>query len=108
DFRIRAVLPTVQLLLERGAQKIIILTHIGRPEGRVVEALRVAPVAARLQELLDSPKVEILENLRFDPREEANDPEFAKELASLGDVYVNEAFADSHRAHASIVGIPKF
>lgn len=111
DTRIRAALPTIKLLLERGASKIILLTHLGRPEGASdaggKQDLHIAPVRARLQELLDSPLIELLENLRFDPREEANDPVFAQELANQGDVYVNEAFANSHRAHASMVGVPK-
>jgi len=106
DVRIRAVLPTLTLLLERGAAKIILLTHLGRPRGVVVAELSVAPVRERLGELIDMSRIELLENLRFDPGEEANDATFAKKLAELGDVYVNEAFADSHRAHSSIVGIP--
>jgi phosphoglycerate kinase len=106
DLRIRTALPTLEYLHAQGAAQIIILMHLGRPEGKVVESLRVAPVEARLRELTKVP-FEMHENLRFDAREEANDPAFAQELASLGDIYVNEAFADSHRAHASIVGIPK-
>lgn len=106
DFRIRAALPTINFLIEQGAAKIIILTHVGRPEGQVVEGLRVAPIAARLRELVSASQVEVLENLRFDPREEANDKAFAKELAAQGDLYVNEAFPVSHRADASIVGVP--
>jgi len=106
DTRIRAVLPTLELLHARGAAQIILLTHLGRPGGRVVESLCVAPVAARLNKLTHVP-FELRENLRFDPREEANDTGFAKELARLGDVFVNEAFADSHREHASVVGISK-
>jgi len=82
--------------------------HLGRPEGRVVEDLKLAPVEKRFRELLDSKNIIFLENLRFDKREEENDAGFAKELAGLGDFYVNEAFASSHRQHASIVGIPKF
>ena len=108
DLRIKAAVPTIQFLLDGGAGKIIIITHIGRPEGSVVEELRVAPVAARLKELVDDPRIEVRENLRFDPREDANDEGYAKELATLGDIYVNDAFAVSHRACASIVGIPKF
>ncbi|MBI2005046.1 phosphoglycerate kinase [Patescibacteria group bacterium] len=107
DTRIRAVLPTLELLHARGAAKIILLAHLGRPGGKAIEGLRVAPVAMRLHELTRVP-FELRENLRFDPREEANNAGFAKELAGLGDVFVNEAFADSHRAHASIVGIPTF
>jgi len=107
DLRIRAALPTLELLHANGAAEIIILAHLGRPEGKVDEAMRLAPVEARLRELTTVPFT-MHENLRFDAREEANDAGFAQELAKLGDVYVNEAFADSHRAHASIVGIPKF
>jgi phosphoglycerate kinase len=106
DLRIRAILPTLELLHTNGAAQILILAHLGRPGGKVDEAMRLAPVEARLRELTQVPFV-MHENLRFDPREEANDPAFAQELAALGDVYVNEAFADSHRAHASIVGVPK-
>lgn len=108
DFRIKAALPTLQLLKEKGAAKIIIISKLGRPEGKVVEGLRMAPVAARLASFIDMSNIEVHENVRFDPREEANDNTYAKELASLGDIFVNEAFADSHRAHASIVGIPKY
>jgi phosphoglycerate kinase len=107
DMRIRVAVPTIELLHTNGAAQIIILAHLGRPEGKVVESLKLAPVEARLRELTKAP-FEMHENLRFDPREEANDESFAKELAALGDVYVNEAFSDAHRAHASIVGIPKF
>ncbi len=106
DLRIRTALPTLELLHQKGAAQIIILAHLGRPEGKVVEGLRLAPVEARLRELTKTP-FEIRENLRFDPREESNDPSFVQELATLGDVYVNEAFADSHRVHASIVGVSK-
>jgi len=106
DARIQAALPTIALLLERGAAKIIILTHLGRPKGKVDESLRVAPVLARLRELVGSSNIEILENLRFDPREESNDMVFATELAAKGDIYVNDAFANSHRAHASMVLLP--
>ncbi len=108
DFRIRAALPTLQLLKERGATQIVIISKLGRPGGKVVEELRMAPIAAHLATLIDMSNIEVRENLRFDPREEASDESYAKELATLGDIFVNEAFADSHRAHASIVGIPKF
>ncbi len=107
DLRIRASVATLELLHQNGAAKIIILTSLGRPEGKVVEGLKLAPVEARLRELTQVP-FEMHENLRFDPREEAGDEGFAKELAALGDVFVNEAFADSHRAHASIVGVPNY
>ncbi|HVV14819.1 MAG TPA: phosphoglycerate kinase [Candidatus Paceibacterota bacterium] len=107
DARIKAALPTIGFLHERGAAQIILLAHLGRPDGKVVEDLRLAPIEARARALINAP-FEMHENLRFDAREEANDEGFAKELAGLGDIFVNEAFADSHRAHASIVGIPKF
>lgn len=110
DTRIRAALPTLNLLLEHGASKLILLTHLGRPGGKPVDELSVAPVRARLGELIDMSCIELLENLRFDSGEEhppaGGDPAFAKKLADLGDLYVNDAFADSHRTHASIVGIP--
>jgi len=106
DLRIRTAIPTLELLNRNGASHIIILSSLGRPGGKVVEELRMAPVEAKLRELTNVP-FELHENLRFDPREEANDPEFAKELAALGDIFVNEAFPDSHREHASIVGVPK-
>lgn len=106
DTRLRAAVPTLELLHARGAAQIMLLGHVGRP-GKAVEALRVAPVATRLRELTAVP-FEAHENVRFDPREEGGDESFARELASLGDVFVNEAFANSHRAHASMTGIPKF
>ena len=130
DTRIRASLPTINALLERGARAIIICSHLGRPKGRVVEELRLEPVARRLSELLGrevhyirqivGPEVEklvneveeggivLLENLRFHPGEEANDPEFARQLAKLADVFVNDAFGVAHRAHASTVGVTRF
>lgn len=107
DLRIRAIIPTLEFLHQAGASNIILLTHLGRPEGKVVEELKVAPVEARLRELTKVP-FEIRENLRFDAREESNDEGFAKELAALGDIYVNDAFAVSHRAAASLVAITKF
>ncbi|HVV38831.1 MAG TPA: phosphoglycerate kinase [Candidatus Paceibacterota bacterium] len=104
DMRIRVAIPTLELIHEHGASQIVLITHIGRPDGKVVEELRVAPVAARLRELTSIPFT-MEENLRFDPGDEANDPEFAKKLASLGDIFVNDAFSVSHRAHASTVGV---
>ena len=126
DTRIRAALPTIQYLIEQGA-RVILMSHLGRPKGKVREELRLTPVAERLAELLDRPvamavdcvgeeveaavdrlrpgDVLLLENLRFYPGEEANDPEFVSRLASLGEVYVNDAFGTAHRAHASTEGV---
>ncbi len=126
DLRIRASLPTLQGLLEKGA-RLVVCSHLGRPKGQVVDELRLAPVGRRLGELLDltvdaldeivgdrarkacrsDEAVVLLENLRFDPGEEANDARFADGLAALGDAYVNDAFGASHRVHASIVGVPE-
>jgi len=106
--RLEENLPTVKYLLGAGVEQIVLLSHLGRPEGKVVEELRLAPVEEKFRQLLNSEKIIFLENLRFDKREEENDENFAKELTCLGDFYVNEAFAVSHRRHASIVGIPKF
>jgi triosephosphate isomerase len=119
DFRIRASLPTIQYLLKNKC-RIIIVSHLGRPEGKVATELSLRPVAQRLTDLLrqkisfvqtidaakasDAPIV-MLENLRFDAREEANDAAFVQELASLADVYIDDAFAVIHRAHASTVGV---
>jgi phosphoglycerate kinase len=129
DTRIRASLPSIQYALEKGAKKVILMSHLGRPDGKVVEAMRLTPVAARLQELLKQPvkklddcvgerikneinssgeKVILLENLRFHPEEEANDTNFAKQLAELGDVYISDAFGTVHRAHASTAGVAKY
>jgi len=107
DARIKAVVPTLEFLQQAGAAQITLLTHLGRPEGSVVESLKVAPVEVRLRELTQVP-FELKENLRFDSREEANDEGFAKELAGLGDIFVNDAFAVAHRAAASTVGITKY
>jgi phosphoglycerate kinase len=126
DSRIRATLPTLMYLLQRNAT-VILCTHVGRPEGKVVEKLRVKPIADRLSYLLGmevgyvndcvGPTVQkrvlelkpseilLLENLRFYPDEEINDALFTQELASLADIYVNDAFATSHRAHASTEGV---
>ena len=128
DHRIAASLPTITYLLDHGAG-VILASHLGRPKG-VDDALRMTPVAARLAELLGRPvrklddcvgpavqravaamkpgDVVLLENLRFHPEEEANDPEFARQLASLADLYANDAFGTAHRAHASTVGIAAF
>ena len=128
DLRLRESLPTLAYLREHGA-RIVICSHRGRPRGQVVEDLRNASVAAHLSRLLETPvpslqacvgpEVEAathelgrgelltLENVRFHAEEEANDPEFATQLAALGDVYVSDAFGTAHRAHASIVGVPE-
>ena len=106
DTRIQAVIPTIELLHANGASNVILLAHCGRPGGKIVEVLRIAPVEARLRELTSVPFT-LLENLRFDPREEQNDEAFAQELAMRGDIFVNEAFADSHRKHTSIVGVAR-
>jgi phosphoglycerate kinase len=104
DLRIRAALPTLEWLRDRGAI-VTTCTHLGRPKGVVDERYSVAPVRARLAELIAD--VDLLDNLRFNPGEEANDPEFVRELVAGFDMYVNDAFGASHRAHASIVGPPR-
>jgi len=105
DLRIRAALPTLNWLTERGAT-VTAATHLGRPKGTPDAKYSVEPVRARLAEL--APEVTLAENLRFDPGEEANDPAFVARLIEGHDLYVNDAFGASHRAHASIVGPPKF
>jgi phosphoglycerate kinase len=129
DSRIRAALPTIQYLLEHGA-KIVLLSHLGRPDGKVDERYSLAPVAERLGELLHvdcgfasdcvGPAADVaverarpgsvvmLENVRFHAAEERNDPEFARRLASLGDTFVNDAFGTAHRAHASTEGVAHY
>jgi len=126
DTRIRAALPTIEELRERGA-RLVLVSHLGRPHGKRDEALSMAPVAARLRELtaakvtlapavvgaevkalaegLKDGEVLLLENVRFEPGEERNDPEFARALAELADLYVNDAFGAAHRAHASTEGV---
>ncbi|MEY4130985.1 MAG: phosphoglycerate kinase [Actinomycetota bacterium] len=105
DFRIRAALPTIEYLTSRGAQ-VTACTHLGRPKGAPDPKYSVEPVRQRLSEL--APGVELLDNLRFDAGETANDPAFVQKLIAGQDVYVNDAFGASHRAHASIVGPPQF
>lgn len=127
DTRIRAALPTITYLLERGA-KVILMSHRGRPSGKgFEEEFSIKPAAERLAQLVEAPvsvasdvagddahtkadklqegEILVLENLRFDPREKKNDPAFCEELASLADVYVNDAFGTAHRAHASTTGV---
>lgn len=131
DTRIRASLPTIRYLLENGAS-VVLMSHLGRPKKKVVEEMRLRPAAARLFELLPEAQevqkteattgpaaeaaaatlkpgqVLVLENTRFDPREEDNSDEMARELAKLGDVYVNDAFGSAHRAHASTEGVARY
>jgi phosphoglycerate kinase len=106
DTRIRASLPTLELLLERGAREVRVCSHLGRPKTEEDRAkYSMKPVAARLRELLDDGRIEVLENTRFDPRETKNDESFARELAEGCDLYVNDAFGSAHRAHASTEGV---
>jgi phosphoglycerate kinase len=106
DTRIRASLPTLQDVLGRGAANVAVCSHLGRPEGPD-PAFAMAPVAARLRELLADHRIEVLENTRFDPGETANDPETARRLAEGRDVFVNDAFGSAHRAHASTEGVAR-
>jgi phosphoglycerate kinase len=105
DFRIRAALPTLFWLRDHGAH-ITACTHLGRPKGKPDPEFDVAPVRARLDKLIEG--IDLLENLRFSPGEEANDPAFVLKLVEGHDAYVNDAFGASHRAHASVVGPPKY
>ena len=129
ETRIRAALPTIQYLLDHGA-KVILMSHLGRPKGEVKPEFSLAPVAKRLSEILNTKvifakdcigkeaqdavdsmeagQVVLLENLRFHKEETANDPEFAKQLASLGDIFVLDAFGTAHRAHASTAGVADY
>jgi phosphoglycerate kinase len=104
DFRIRAALPTINWLLERGAT-VVCASHLGRPDGAVAAKYSMAPIRQLVGEL--APGVELLENLRFNPGEEKNDPAFVESLVAGFDLYVNDAFGAAHRAHASVVGPPK-
>jgi phosphoglycerate kinase len=106
DTRIRASLPTLQLLLERSAAEVRVCSHLGRPKTEEDRAkYAMAPVAARLRELLPDERVHVLENTRFDPGETSNDERFARELADGCDLYVDDAFGSAHRAHASTEGV---
>jgi phosphoglycerate kinase len=100
DTRIRAAMPTLELLLERGAAEVVVCSHLGRPKGPD-PAFAMRPVEARLRELLPDERLTVLENTRFDPGETKNDPGFARELAAGRDLYVDDAFGSAHRAHAS-------
>src|SRR5207248_11715371 len=129
DTRIRESLPTINYLREHGA-KTILMSHFGRPKGRRVDKYSLRPVGDHLHSLIHPPvifshdtigevpqkiiehmeegDVALIQNLRFQPEEEANDPKFAEALAQLGDLFVNDAFGTAHRAHASTAGITKF
>lgn len=129
DSRIRATLPTIEYLIDRRA-RVVLMSHLGRPKGKVANEFRLAPIARRLSQILGQPvgiatdcvgtevekaaaalkagDVLLLENIRFHPEEEGGSPAFAQALASLGDVFVNDAFGTSHRAHASVAGIAKY
>jgi phosphoglycerate kinase len=104
DTRLRASLPTLELLLERDAAQVRVCSHLGRPKGRD-ESYVMAPVERRLRELLPDERITVLENTRFDPGETKNDPRFAQQLADANDLYVNDAFGSAHRAHASTEGV---
>ena len=129
DTRIKATLPTIKFLLDNGVKKLVLISHLGRPDGKVVAKYSLKPVAERLTQLLGQQvkfvndcvgdeiknevsaakeKVVLLENLRFNAEEEANDPGFAKKLSELGELYVNDAFGTAHRAHASTEGVTKY
>ena len=106
DTRIRASLPTLRLLGERGAKEVRVCSHLGRPKSEEDRAkYSMAPVREALAELIGDPRVSVLENTRFDPGETKNDPRFARELAGGCDLYVDDAFGSAHRAHASTVGV---
>jgi phosphoglycerate kinase len=106
DTRIRAALPTLELLLERGAAEIRVCSHLGRPKTEEDRArYAMGPVSERLHALFPDERIHVLENTRFDPRETRNDPEYARELADGSELYVNDAFGSAHRAHASTVGV---
>ncbi len=129
DTRIRESLPTIQKIIRDGASAVL-MSHLGRPKGKIVDSMRLRPAADRLGQLLGRPvsaladcvgpeveretgdmkpgQVALLENLRFHPEEEKNDAEFSKSLARLGTIYVNDAFGSAHRAHASTVGVTRF
>ncbi len=104
ETRIQASLPTLRLLLERGAQRVTVCSHLGRPKG-LDPKLSLEPVEERLRELLPDDRLRVLENTRFNPGETKNDPAFARELADANDLFVQDAFGSVHRAHASTVGV---
>jgi len=129
DTRIRATIPTLKYILEHGAKKMVLMSHLGRPDGKVVAKYSLKPVASRLKELLgqevlflndcvgdtikpdidkSKEKIVLLENLRYHSEEEGNDADFSRKLASLADIFVNDAFGTAHRAHASTEGVTHF
>ena len=123
DNRIKETLPTIRYILEHNAKQVILMSHLGKPDGKIVDRLKMDKVAQRLEQLLGmmvvklddcinvkvpDAKLIMLENLRFHPEEEANDDAFSKRLAAMADVYVNDAFGTMHRAHASTVGVTKY
>jgi phosphoglycerate kinase len=107
DTRIRASLPTLELLLDRDATEVTVCSHLGRPKGED-PVFSMRPVEERLKELLADERLRVLENTRFNPGEAKNDPEFARELADANDLFVQDAFGSVHRAHASTVGVTEF
>ena len=124
DWKIKKSLPTIEYLLDKGAKQIVLMSHLGRPEGEFVEKFSMNRIADRLRELLgvsllklddcideaapEDEKIILLENLRFHKAEEDNNEHFAKALSEYGEIFVNDAFGTCHRAHASVVGVPKF
>jgi len=129
DTRIKATLPTIKYILQNGAKKLVLMSHLGRPDGKVIEKYSLKPVAIRLSALLGEPvnflpdcigdnvkkgietskeRIILLENLRFHPEEEANDANFAKQLSIGADVFVNDAFGTAHRSHASTEGVTHY
>ena len=123
DTRIKESLPTIRYIIEHNAKQILLMSHLGKPDGKIVEKLKMDKIAERLEKLLDMPvlkvddcidikipdaKIIMLENLRFHAEEEKNDEHFSERLSKLADIYVNDAFGTMHRAHASTVGITKF
>ena len=124
DWKIRKTLPTIKHLLDKGAKQIVLMSHLGRPKGEIVESLKMNKVADKLVEILgqqvlklndcidesapEDERIVLLENLRFHKAEKENNEHFAKALSEYGEIFVNDAFGTSHRPHASVAGVPKF
>ena len=123
DNRIREAIPTIKYILEHNCKQLILMSHLGKPDGKIIDSLKMDAIAQRLEQLLEmivvklddcidlkipDAKIILLENLRFHAEEELNDEEFSKKLSKLGDIYVNDAFGTMHRAHASTVGVTKY